>query len=78
MTLRIRSNYHRRPIDFSEEGFDFFTYCGRKYLVRDFSIVFPRFIPRYWNGILTEDFVGGVLIHLTDDGDSVVVATYTI
>ena len=69
--MKIQSNYHKRNIEYDEEGRAFVRYCGERYYLDEFFMNYlGSSIPSFWHAILTETFFSGVLIHLCTDEES--------
>jgi hypothetical protein len=59
-------------MDEDESGHGFFCYHGRWYNVQEFM----RTDVKGWDGMHGDSFFSGVLIRLSKDGESYMVATY--
>ena len=85
--MEIRTNWLSRPIlgwheltakekrEFDWEGADessFFRYRGRVYCLGDFM---RDSAPAGWHGGMADSFFSGVIVRLSNDGESLVAAT---
>ncbi len=90
--LKIYTNYHERDIVYgyeltnkekdefdyySGDDLDYATFFRYKENVYDLSeFMRTKHFGDYWHGYSSDSFFSGVLVHLCDDGDHVVVGWY--
>ena len=76
---RAEFDYLNWPaIDRGEDSATFFRYRGQLYSLDQFMRLDPDPAGPFagWHGVLNESFFSGVLVKVSDDGESVTVASY--
>jgi len=71
----------KRDYDYMEDidSADFFWYRKRLYALDDFMRLDPKgamSMEGYWHGYVGDSFFSGVLVHICEDKDGVIVGTY--